>query len=85
MKSDIENESNLEITFTQHLIMTLTILSVFIPGLFAIIYAIYSGNTMYITGVIFLAVGIVLWMALQKKFEKDIQKYKVLISKILEP
>ncbi len=84
LKSDIENESDVEITFTQHLIMTLTIFSVFIPGLFAILFVIYSGSAMYIPGVILLAVGIVLWMALRKKFEKDIQKYKTLISEILE-
>ena len=82
LKSDIENESDVEITFTQHLIMTLTIFSVFIPGLFAILFVIYSGT--YMPGLILLAVGIVLWMALRKKFEKDIQKYKTLISEILE-
>jgi hypothetical protein len=83
-QTDAKNEADVEITLTQHLIMTLTIFSVFISGLFAILFVIYSGSAMYIPGVILLAVGIVLWMALRKKFEKDIQKYKTLISGILE-
>ena len=39
---------------------------------------------MYIPGGILLAIGIVLSIAVQKKFEKDIQEYKTLISDILE-
>jgi formate/nitrite transporter FocA (FNT family) len=39
---------------------------------------------LYILGGVLLAVGILLWIAVQKKFEKDIQEYKTLISEILD-
>ena len=52
--------------------------------LIAIVLAISSNVYMIIPGGILLAVGIVTWIAVQKKFEKDIQEYKTLISDILE-
>lgn len=38
---------------------------------------------MFILGGILLILGIALWIGVQKKFEKDVQKYKTLISEIL--
>ena len=84
LKTDTENKTDVEISFTQHPFITVNI-SIFLGlGLFAIILAIGSSASMYIPGGILLAVGIVFWIAVQKKFEKDIQKYKTLISEILE-
>lgn len=85
LNTNADNETDVEINFTQHFFMKMTVLSVVIFGLsvIAIISKISSGATMYIVGGIVLAIGIVLWMALQKKFERDIQKYKTLISDIL--
>lgn len=82
--TDIENETIVEISFTQHLVMILTVYISFGLGLFAIISGIISSVSMYIPGGILLAVGIVLWITFQNKFEKDIQKYKIFISEILE-
>jgi len=52
--------------------------------LIVIISGISRSAYMYIPAGILLTVGIVLSIAVQKKFEKDIQEYKTLISEILE-
>lgn len=82
------NKTNVEISFNQHLLIRLIVFTNMFLGLallVAIITGISKGTYMYVFGGILLAIGIVLWIALQKKFEKDIQNYKILISKILEP
>jgi len=86
LKTGTENETDVEISFTQHFFMIMTVFSIILFGLvlIVIIPRISSGASMFILVGILLAVGIVLWVALQKKFEKDIQKYKTLISEILE-
>ena len=86
LKTETENETDVEISFTQHLVMILIIIYIFILGLIAIVSGIRSGASFYIYGGILLAVGIgiVLWIAIQKKFENNIQEYKKLISDILE-
>ncbi|MBU2907534.1 DUF423 domain-containing protein [Arenibacter algicola] len=86
-KTDTEYETYVEISFTQHFLITLIIFTHMFLGLgflIAIISGMSSSASMYILGGILLAVGIVLWIAIQKKFEKDIQEYKTLISEILE-
>ena len=85
LNTNAENETNVEISFTQHFFMTMTVCSIIILGLslIVVISKISSGTTMYLFGGIVLAIGIVLWIALQKKLERDIQKYKTLISEIL--
>ncbi len=87
LKTDTKNETNVEISFTQHFLVTLIIFTHMLLGfglLITIISGIISSASIYISGGLLLAVGIVLWIAVQKKFEKDIQKYKTLISEILE-
>lgn len=86
VKTDTEHEADVEITFTQHLFMTLTVFSVIISGLalIAMISRITDTTTMYILGGILVVVGLVLWIAKQKKFEKDILSYKTLISGLIE-
>lgn len=86
LKADTENETDVEISFTQHIFMTLTVFSIVFLGvvLIAIIPRISSGASMYILEGILLVLGIVLWIAVQKKFKRDTQKYKALISEILE-
>ncbi len=86
LKTDTENETNIEISFTQYFLWKLIIFTSMFLGLGFLIVIIsgISGNTfMYILGGILLALGIVLSIAVQKKFEKDIQEYKTLISEIL--
>jgi len=87
LKTDTENETNIEISFTQYFLWKLVIFTHMFLGLgflIAIFSGISSSASFYIFGGILLALGIVLWIAVQKKFEKDIQEYKTLISEILE-
>ena len=87
LKTNTENETNIEISFTQYFLWKLVIFTHMFLGL-GLLIAIFSGisnsPSLFIVGVILLVIGIVLWIAVQKKFEKDIQEYKTLISKILE-
>lgn len=87
LKTGTDNETTVEISFTQHFLITLIIFTHMFLGLgfiIAIISGMSSSASMYILGGILLAVGIVLWVAIQKKFEKDIQSYRTLISEVLE-
>jgi len=84
LKTDVKNETNVEISFAQHFVMILTIYISFGLALFAIISGIISGVITYILGGILLTLGLVLWIAVRQKFESDIQKYKTFISEILE-
>jgi len=88
LKTDAENETNIEISFTQYFLWKLVVFAHLFLGLaflFAIFLGINNSAPMYILGGILLVIGVVLWIAVQKKFQKDIQEYKTLISKILEP
>ncbi|APQ17916.1 hypothetical protein [Maribacter hydrothermalis] len=87
VKTDNENSTDVEISFNQHFLIKLIVfthISLILGLLIAIIAGINSSPTMYIFGGLILALGIVLWIGVQRKFEKDIQKYKTLISEILE-
>lgn len=87
-KNDTENSTDVEITFNQHFLIKFIIFTHIILGLgflAAIISGISINPSMYFLGGTVFALGLVLWVALQKKIEKDIQKYKALITKILEP
>lgn len=88
LKTNTENETHIEISFTQYFLWKLVIFTHLFLGL-GFLITIFSGISsnayMYIPGGILLAVGIVLWIAVQKKFEKDVQAYKTLISEILKP
>ncbi len=84
LKTDVENETNDEISFTQHFLRILYLSIYLVPGLIAIILGIGRSATIFIIAGILLAIGIALWMQARNKFEKDIQKYKTLISEILE-
>ena len=87
VSTDTENKTNVEISFTQHWFIILIIYAQMLLGLgllISIILGVSSNTSLYISGGILLAVGIVLWIIVKKKFEKDIQNYKALISEILE-
>lgn len=84
LKTDTENETDIEISFTQHLLTKLNVSIYLVFGLLAIILGIKGSAIIFIIAGFLLAVGITLWIDVQKKFEKDIQKYKTLISEILE-
>jgi hypothetical protein len=87
VKNDTEERTHVEITFSQHFFIKL-ILSTHIILVLGFLIAIISGiNTnpaMYILGGTVLVLCVVLWIALERKFEKDSQKYKSLITDIFE-
>jgi len=54
-----------------------------ISFLIAVISGKISGASMYIIATTILAVGVILWIRVQKKYERNIQEYKTMISEIL--
>ena len=87
LKTDTENETNIEISFTQYFLWKLVIFTNMFLGLgFLIVTLLEISSNIYmlIPGAILLSLGIALWIGVHKKFEKDIQEYKTLISEILE-
>ena len=88
IKTNTKNETDLEISFTQDfltkLILFIFILSGLGLSLIAIISKTNNNSYMLIVGGILLIIGIALWVDINRRFEKNIQKYKALISGILE-
>ncbi|WP_159523438.1 DUF423 domain-containing protein [Sunxiuqinia indica] len=83
LETDSENETDLEISFSQHF-LTILYVSFFVGlGLLALILGISNNATMLYGGIL-LVIGIVLWIDVRKNSEKNVQKYKTLISEILE-
>jgi Flp pilus assembly protein TadB len=85
-KTDIEKETDVEISFNQHFLWKLVIfthMSVGLGFLIAVISGKISGASMYIIATTILAVGVILWIRVQKKYERNIQEYKTMISEIL--
>jgi len=85
LNGETEYEANVEVSFAQDLYMKMTVFSIIAFGciLIALISRSSDGAIMYLLGGIVLAVGFLLWMALNKKLERDTQKYKTLIAEIL--
>lgn len=86
-KAETENETHVEISFNQHFLWVSVIFTDIILGLTFLIAVISKGNSsafMYLLSALILAVGIILWIRVQKKYESNIQEYKGLISKTLE-
>ncbi len=84
VETDAENDTNVEVSFTQHFLITLNIFIFLGLGLFALIFGIAGNTSAFLLGGISIAIGIIFWIAANNKFEKDLQKYKALISEILE-
>ncbi|MCG2461618.1 DUF423 domain-containing protein [Flavobacteriaceae bacterium F89] len=85
-KISTENETDVEISFNQHFLWKLVIftdMSLGLGFLIALISGKNSSPSMYLSATIILAVGIILWIRVQKKYDKNIQEYKSLISEIL--
>ncbi len=87
IKTNTKNETDLEISFTQDFLTKLIIFIFLLSGLglclIAIILDINSNSYVLIAGGILLMIGIALWFDINRRFEKNIQKYKKLISEIL--
>jgi hypothetical protein len=81
--TETENESNVEVSFNQHFFTVFYVYLFLTLGLFTIIFGITGSSDLYLPGGFFLAIGVSFWIGLQKKFKRDIQKYKTLISDVL--
>lgn len=77
------DETDLKISFTQHFLTILYVSFFMALGLLAIILGI-SKSQIILFGGILLVIGIALWIDVRKNSERNIQKYKALISEILE-
>jgi len=87
LETDTENETNIEISFTRYFLTKLILFFTMVLGLgylIGVILGIVSDTAMSIVFGIYLVIGVGLWISIQKKFKKDIQEYKILISEILE-
>lgn len=87
LKTDQEENTNVEISFGQHFLIKLMLFThIFIGSglLIAIPFEASNTTAMLIFGGVILVFSVSLWVALQQKFKKDIQKYKILISEIVE-
>ncbi|WP_100614805.1 hypothetical protein [Confluentibacter citreus] len=85
-KTDTENETDVEISFQQHFLWKLIIFTHMFLGLGFLIAVVSEKNSsayLYLIGAIILALGILLWISVQKKYKRNIQEYKALISEIL--
>lgn len=85
-KTDTENVTDIDILFNQHVLWKLVIFLHFFLGLgflFALIVRKGGNAFTYLMGAIILALGILLWAKVQKKYKRNIQEYKTLISKTL--
>ena len=85
-KAGTKGETNVHISFTQHFLWKFVIFAHLFLGL-GFVVAIISGNSdtpMYLLAVMTLAVGIFLWFRTQKKYKRNVQEYKALISKTLD-
>ncbi|WP_273277023.1 DUF423 domain-containing protein [Maribacter polysiphoniae] len=85
-KTDIENETDVEILFSQHFLWKLVIFTyafLILGLLIGLILGKISGVSTYLFGVLIIAMGILLWNTVQKKYQRNVQEYKTLISEIL--
>jgi hypothetical protein len=85
LKTDVDNETNVEINFNQHFLTALHILIWLGAGIILTIAGIYNNvSLLYVLGGISLIIAFAIWLVVQKKFDENTQKYKTLISGILE-
>ncbi|SHF51882.1 hypothetical protein SAMN05444483_101430 [Salegentibacter echinorum] len=86
-KTGSNNETNIDISFSQHFLLKLVVFTHLFLGL-GFVIAIILGNSrntsMFLLAALTLAIGIFLWFRLQKKYKRNVQEYKTLISKTLE-
>lgn len=85
--TETKNVTKVEITFKQHFLWKLVIFTHLFLGLFFIIALVLNNNTniaIYTFAAVIIAIGIFLWLKLQKKYDRNVQEYKNLISEILD-
>ncbi|MFK7812555.1 MAG: DUF423 domain-containing protein [Maribacter sp.] len=84
-KTDVDNETTVEINFNQHLLLVLHISIWLGAGIFLIIAGIISNSgLMYVLGGASLVIALAIWIDTRKKFQNNIETYKTLITGILD-
>jgi hypothetical protein len=84
-QTDTENETNVEISFNQHILNILEVSIFLVLSPLAIIFGIITSNpTASIFGGILLVVGIAYLIWIKKEFVRNVQEYKALFSEILK-
>ncbi len=86
LPTDNQNGTHIEILFNQHFLWKLIIFIHIVLGLGFLTALILDENSnayYYVFGAIIFGLGIFLWVKVQKKYERNIQEYKTLISKTL--
>lgn len=81
-----DTTTNVKISFQQHFLIRLIIATHLVLGLGLILGLFMSTNngfSSYILGGLVIALGIIIWIATNRKFKKDAKKYKALISEII--
>ena len=85
LENNVENNTEVKISFNQHFLIILIIFTHLILGLGLILGLFVATNnepTALILGGLVIAFGIIIWIAANRKFKKDTEKYKVLITEI---
>lgn len=85
VKNNAASTTEVKISFNQHLFIILIIFVHIILGL-GLILGLFittkTGPTPYILGGLIFTIGLIIWISANRKFKKDTEKYKVLITKI---
>lgn len=83
VENNVENTTEVKISFKQHFLIILIIFTHLILGLGLILGLFLGTNNQpltYILGGLIIAFGIIIWITATRKFQKDSEKYKVLIT-----
>ena len=86
-KANDKNETDVDISFTEHPLSKLLIYGHIILGLLFLMLLILkasSNSYMLLIGGILIVIGILLGLHLKRNFDRNVQEYKTLISGILE-
>ena len=76
-KTNVENETKVEISFTQHLIMKVTMFVDILFGFGLIALMIVKSSTgNFIFGGILLIIAVLVWLEIQKIFNRNVKDYK---------
>ena len=85
-ENNVENITEVKISFKQHFLIILIIFTHLILGLGLILGLFLATNNQpltYILGGLVIAFGIIIWITATRKFKNDSKKYKVLITKTI--
>ncbi|MDC6390659.1 DUF423 domain-containing protein [Maribacter sp. PR1] len=86
IENNVENITEVKISFKQHFLIKLIIVTHLILGLglvLGLFLATDNQSLTYILGGLVIAFGIIIWITATRKFNNDSKKYKVLITKTL--